>query len=256
MHLIAKAYSLKTNFHIITLSFFSLIICNLCAAQVPGNEKKVIIASKILAVNISVTTYDSAPEIEIKPFVYITDGQKMIENGTLDIIKELTIKGQIPKANYVFVSTIDAKTNEDKRNTYFFCNEKYMQFFEKELAPTIESQLSRKLKPKERSLIGISFGGLNAVYFSGKTELFQNYALLSPITYPCKEALSSIAFSENENLNIFISTGKNDAENYVGPLTQLYKSKGYTVENLETEGAHDFDNWNGQMEQVLNKLLK
>ena len=239
MHLIVKAYSLKTNFHIITLSFFSLIMCNLCAAQVPDNEKKVIIASKILAENISITTYDSAPEIEIKPFVYITDGQKMIENGTLDIIKELTIKGQIPKANYVFVSTIDAKTSQDKRNTYFFCNEKYMQFFEKELAPTIESQLSRKLKPKERSLIGISFGGLNAVYFSGKTE-----------------ALSSIAFSENENLNIFISTGKNDAENYVGPLTQLYKSKGYTVENLETEGAHDFNNWNGQMEQMLNKLLK
>ncbi len=56
-------------------------------------------------------------------------------------------------------------------------------------------------------------------------------------------------------MNIFISTGKNDAENYVVPLTQLYKSKDYHIENLKTEGAHDFENWNSQLEQVLNFML-
>jgi enterochelin esterase-like enzyme len=220
------------------------------------------IDSAILSEKISVTTYGAFQEGEVTSVIYITDGQKMIDNGALSKIKGLTAQGKIPDAYYVFVSTIDAVTKEDKRNTYFFCNDDYLRFFEEELIPRVEGSLSyfdtaqHKLyrTPANRSLVGISFGGLSAAYFSGKTTLFQNYALLSPITYPCKEALSSIAFSENKDLNIFISTGTNDAENYVGPLTQLYTSKGYRIENLNTEGTHDFENWNGQWEEVLNFL--
>ncbi|WP_299215617.1 alpha/beta hydrolase-fold protein [uncultured Dokdonia sp.] len=214
-------------------------------------KKSFVIDSKILSEKISITTYGIFPDDENIPIVYITDGQKMIENGALDRIKELTDQRKIPEAYYVFVSTIHPETNQDQRNTYFFCNDKYIRFFEEELIP-LEGSLS--LKVKQRSLIGISFGGLSAAYFSGKTTLFQNYALLSPITYPCKEALSAIAFSENKNLNIFISTGTHDAENYVGPLYQLYTSKGFHVKQIKTEGAHDFDNWNGQWEEVLNFL--
>lgn len=220
------------------------------------------IDSKILSEKISVTTYRTIQDVEPTSIVYITDGQKMIANGALDRIKQLTTRGKIPNAYYVFVSTIDPATNEDKRNTYFFCNNDYVRFFEEELIPRVEGSLSYldtaqyKLQgtPEQRSLVGISFGGLSAAYFSGKTDIFKNYALLSPITYPCKDALSSIAFSEKKDLNIFISTGKNDAENYVGSLIQLYTSKGYRIENLKTEGAHDFENWNSQLEEVLHFL--
>ncbi|GAA0873371.1 hypothetical protein GCM10009117_25180 [Gangjinia marincola] len=214
------------------------------------------INSNILSESISVTTYNAFSNDYISNIIYITDGQKMIDNGALDTIKTLTAKGKIPEATYVFVSTIDAQTKEDKRNTYFFCNADYIRFFEEELVPQIEGTLSRKRTPEQRSLIGISFGGLSAAYFTGKTDLFQNYALLSPITYPCDDALKAIAFSENKNLNILISTGKNDAENYVTPLTNLYKSKGYTVKNITTKGAHDFENWNHQLEEVLNFLIQ
>ncbi|GMN06459.1 hypothetical protein MTsPCn5_18480 [Croceitalea sp. MTPC5] len=212
------------------------------------------IDSDVLSESISITVYNAFSTDTVSDIIYITDGQKMIENGALDTIKALTKEEKIPKATYVFVSTIDARTKEDKRNTYFFCNADYIRFFEEELVPYIEAQLS--LKAENRSLIGISFGGLNAAYFSGKTDLFQNYALLSPITYPCNDALIAIAFSENKNLNILISTGKNDAENYVTPLTNLYKSKGYTVKNITTDGAHDFENWNHQLEEVLNFLIQ
>ncbi|MDO1501609.1 alpha/beta hydrolase-fold protein [Winogradskyella maritima] len=212
------------------------------------------IDSDILSESISVTTYNAISTDKVSNIVYITDGQKMIDNGALDTIRTLTQDGKIPKAKYVFVSTIDVRTKEDKRNTYFFCNTDYIRFFEEELVPLIEG--SPRLNSKYRSLIGISFGGLNASYFSGRTNLFQNYALLSPITYPCNDALTAIAFSENKNLNILISTGKNDAENYVTPLTNLYQSKGYTVKNVTTNGAHDFENWNHQLEDVLNFLIQ
>ncbi len=232
----------------VVISFLSLSQCE----QAIPIEESFVLDSQLLSEKISITTYGVSIDAINIPVVYMTDGRKMIENGTLNRIKELTKQGKIPNAYYVFVSTIDAVTNEDKRNTYFFCNDDYIRFFEEELIPHVEGSLS--LKIKQRSLIGISFGGLSAAYFSGKTDLFQNYALLSPITYPCKEALSSIAFSENEHLRIFISTGTNDAENYVEPLYQLYTSKGFRVKQIKTEGVHDFDNWNGQLEEVLNFL--
>ncbi len=220
--------------------------------QTHAIEESFILDSKVLFEKISVTTYGVTSDAENRPIVYLTDGQKMIENGALQSIKELTVQGKIPKAYYVFVSTIDPETKEDKRNSYFFCNDDYVRFFEEELVPHVEGSFAKVRTSKQRSLIGISFGGLNAAYFSAKTTLFQNYALLSPITYPCKNVLSAIAFAENKDLTIFISTGKNDAESYVGPLQKRYGSKNHTIRSLTTEGGHDFENWNGQWEIILN----
>ncbi len=241
------------------LSFIRISIVMITSASAnqcsPDNpvEQTFSLDSKILSEQISVVHYSFSTSKDI-PVIYITDGQKMIDNGALERIKTLTSEEKIPKAEYVFVSTIATETKEDKRNTYFFCNADYIRFFEEELVPRIEGAPSRKAK--NRSLIGISFGGLNAAYFSGKTDLFQNYALLSPITYPCDDALKAIAFSKNKNLNIIISTGKNDAEKYVTPLANLYTSKEYRVKNIITNGAHDFENWNGQLQEVLNTLLQ
>jgi|GEM_PF-5693729 len=219
------------------------------------SESHFTMESKILSETISITTYRNVVENGEGPILYFTDGQKMIDNGALDCIKKLTESKKIPGAHYVFISTVDPHTAVDKRNTYFFCNPDYLGFFEEELIPTVEGRLSLRPNPNERSLIGISFGGLNAAYFSGKTDLFKNYGLLSPITYPCKEALAAIAFSKNKDLRIFISTGTNDAESYVGPLYQLYTSKGYTVERMQTQGAHDFKNWNRQLETLISFLI-
>ncbi|WP_299216118.1 hypothetical protein [uncultured Aquimarina sp.] len=83
-------------------------------------EKSFIVDSKILSEKISVTTYNVSPDDENIAVVYVTDGQKMIENGALERIKLLTLQKKIPEAYYVFVSTIDVITDVDKRNTYFF----------------------------------------------------------------------------------------------------------------------------------------
>jgi len=214
------------------------------------------ITSKVLGETIRVVTYNTDKDLAHKPIIYITDGQKMIDNGALERIKQLTTANKIPDAYYVFVSTIDEVTHEDKRDTYFFCNADYVQFFEEELIPRVEGPLSRKGNSSHRSLVGISFGGLNAAYFSGKTALFQNYALLSPITYPCDGAIKAIVFSGNKNLRIILTTGTNDAENYISALYHTYASKGYEVEKFSTKGSHDFENWNGQLERVLNFLNK
>ncbi len=228
-----------------------LLICLTSLAQ----EQSTILTSKQLSKNITIITYDTDSSNKNKPMVYVTDGKKFIKNGSLNIIKKLSKEEKIPKAFYVFVSTIDPKTGKDNRNNYFFNNPKYLAFFEEELLPTIEKSIGQTFNPEDRSLIGISFGGLNGAYFSAKSSAFKNFGLLSPVIYPKKEELmKAITFSKNKDLNIFLSTGTNDAESYFKDLKAIYTSKNYVIKTLETKGGHDFKNWNGQLETLFNFL--
>gem|GEM_PF-5382223 len=114
--------------------------------------------------------------------VYITDGQKMIDNGAWAVIDSLIQENRKLDATYVFISTIDDVSGEDYREEYFFCND-----------------ISEK--------------------------------------------------------RIFFSTGKNDAEAYLEPLRLFTENKVKDIKVLTTDGAHDFQNWNGQIQMLVPFLL-
>lgn len=185
--------------------------------------------------------------------VYVTDGRKFIENGLWAEIERLTTAGEVPVARYVFVSSIDAN-GTDHRNDDFFCNPDHLAFFNKELIPMVEAE--HPVAKTYRSLLGISFGGLNAAWFAAMDAPFANYGLLSPITYPRQEELNRrIAFGPSSGQRIFLSTGKQDAERYVDELLALYATKDFTLDTLRTGGAHDFANWRGQLQRILRFLI-
>lgn len=219
--------------------------------SISQNLNSTIIDSNVLNKQIEVLILDYTKN-NTGPIFYLTDGKKMIDNGAYARIDSLTLNNIIPKAKYVFVSSIDPNTKVDYRNEFFFCNPNYVRFFEEELILKIERANTAN---NERYLMGVSFGALNAAYFAAKTDIFNGYALLSPITYPCNSLNQTLAFSEFNNYKIYVSTGKADAEYYVETLYPLLKSKTEKIKFVKTEGGHDFDNWNRQMEQVLNTLL-
>lgn len=212
-----------------------------------------IIQSQVLHQSIRVI-HDSPHQIsEDAPMVYITDGEKMIHHGAFIHIQSLIKNQEISLAHFVFISTLDVENPQiDYREKYFFCNADYLRFFEQELIPQVETHLKVSMNAQKRLLLGLSFGGLNGAYFMAKSTLFQNYALLSPITYPCKNILSEIAFSENQALKVFLSTGTNDAERYLNPLAQVLQSKNYEVKVVKTSGGHTFENWQAQLKPCLN----
>ncbi len=231
------------------------ILLFLTQRYISAQQESIIVKSEFLPRDVKVITYDSDPNVQVKPIVYITDGEKFINNGSLQVIKDLTSEGKISKAYYVFVSTKDPEKDTDYRNEYFFTNPNYLSFFEEELIPEIEKDLL-DISSKKRSHVGISFGGLNAAFFSAKSTKFKNFGVLSPILYPRENVYQDITFSENSNLKIFLSTGKNDAEVYTDKLKRLYKSKDYKLMTIYTEGGHNFNNWNKQLEKMLNFFLQ
>ena len=229
----------------------------LCMMYVPRltNAQELIIQSKALAKPITVKVYNPVPQKDHEQIIYITDGQKALDYGTWDNLELLVKKKKIKPAIYVFVSTV--VNGEDLRNEFFFCNPRYLKFFEEELIPQVEQQIGQSYQPEDRALIGISFGGLNGAYFAARSTAFKSYGLLSPVTYPRQqEIIQKIANSENKDLTIFISSGTNDAEAYTGPLIRLFKRKDYFVKQHFTLGGHDFKNWNGQLKLMMNWLIK
>ena len=207
------------------------------------------LSSKILNDSIEILQYTHEKADSNTSTIYVLDGRKMLNNGFIDKVSALERGNHIPKFQYIFVSTLTGKNRaEDKRNQYFFCNPAYLKFFEKELIPFIEP----KGRSRKRYLLGVSFGGLCGAYFSTETDAFVGYALLSPITYPCTDLMNKMAFSSITNLTFFISTGTNDAESYSEPLAESLKTQGHQVEYLQTSGGHDFSNWMGQLDKVLN----
>ncbi len=182
---------------------------------------------------------------------YFTDGKKLLDYDFLDTLLVVEERLQIEPAHWIFISTIDPTTGIDHRNEYFFCNPDYLQFIDSIVIPAVEERLDVSSKPSDRSLIGLSFGGLNAAYFSASSQSFQNFALLSPVTYPCPTVERKILFSENADLRVWLSTGRNDAERYVETLAAAYRGKDFEIEILETDGGHDFANWRQQLAAVL-----
>ncbi|MEM7514482.1 MAG: alpha/beta hydrolase-fold protein, partial [Bacteroidota bacterium] len=186
---------------------FYLIIFLLFPTYLMSQHQNMILQSKFLQKPLEIDMYRLGEEAN--HMVFLTDGKKLLDHGALPILENLTEKGSIPPAYYVFVSTVHPETGEDHRNEYFFCNENYLYFFEEELIPKVEEKTSQSFSPNNRSLIGISFGGLSAAYFSAHSTAFKNYGLLSPITYPRKEVLQDITFSTQTDLRIYLSTGQN-----------------------------------------------
>lgn len=234
------------------LLVFFLLVCLSAKAQLDTVE----INSQHLGRTIRSYIWQAPGQSGKTPHIYATDGQKMIDYQMLERIEQLTKRGDIPKATYILVSTKDPVSGHDLRNKFFFCNPNYLLFFEEELIPAVEAQLQVKARPEDRSLIGISFGAMNAAYFTASAQpLFRNYALLSPITYPCSSLADLIVASPEVQQRVFLSTGKNDAEQYLRKLKNWFGNKGYELEILKTKGRHDFSNWNLQLRQVINFLL-
>ena len=234
---------------------FTILFYSFCLFVTDSLGQQLVVDSKILNTKTEIEIFQLGDLDGIESVIYFTDGEKLLQAGIKKRLAALFKAGKIPPAYVVFVSAVDLNDGVDRRNTYFFCNPDYLDFFENELLPQAERTIGKAFTPNERGLVGISFGGLNAAWFSAKSNSFIKYALLSPVTYPCKKVIEEITFSKNEDLKLFVSTGKNDAERYVKALVNIYETKGYEIQSISTQGGHDFENWASQLKLIFNFLF-
>ena len=214
-----------------------------------------LIESKVLGYPLQYRVYvPEGAEDKRLPVLFVTDGQWYIEPGGLpQVLDELAEEGSIEPALVVFVDSRDPKNpKQNRRNSQFFCNGDYADFFTDELIPSIDAQFATTARREDRVVLGMSFGGLNAACFGLlANDTFGGIAMQSPATHPVPQLHVTWRDMPKADLRIFLSTGTNrDNEASTRGLHRILEDKGYDMEYIEVDEGHNWRNWKPLLDDV------
>lgn len=189
------------------------------------------------------------------PTLYVTDGQSYIRNGRLhELMDRLIADGSIEPAVVVFIDNRDPYNyNVNRRNSQFFCNQDYIHFVAKELAPFIDSKFGTSTDRADRTILGLSFGGLNSACFGLYAhDSFRGIAMQSPAMHPVPDIFDSYASLEDADLKVFLSTGTNrDNEARTRAFKKILDDVGLEMHYVEVPYGHTWQNWQPLLDDIL-----
>lgn len=143
------------------------------------------------------------------PVIYINDGFKYINKGKMpQLVDSLITNNIIKPVAVVFLSPRDRVTKKNSRQELFLCNQKFVSFFTDELMPEIEKEYPVSNKKLDRSILGLSFGGLAAAYIAfNAPNSFKNIAMQSPAFHPCPIIYDFYLKKPKKDFKIYLSYG-------------------------------------------------
>ena len=234
-----------------------LLCCSGAAAFASGLGPNVRISSDVLGYDLQYRVYTpkGVEGDEKLAVLFVTDGPAYIQQGRVpQVLDRLIDSARIDPVVAVFV---DARDPDDlgvnRRNREFFCNEDYLSFYVSELIPAVERAYPVQNVREARSIVGVSFGGLNAACFGFMGyEFFSGIGMHSPAIHPVDNLLEAYQESPRLPLRIFLSTGypdDNTSENR--RFQRMLRDKGYDMEFVQINAGHDWDNWRRLIDDVL-----
>lgn len=189
------------------------------------------------------------------PTLYITDGWWYKEDGGLPgIARELMQTAQIQDIILVYVDAYDPDDQgNNRRNSQFLCKPKYVQFYKEELVPEVDEAFSTDASQDGRGMLGVSFGGLNSMYFGIHAhDTFGKIGIQSPAPHPCPDIYDEYENSDRLPIDIYLSTGTvNDKAKATRRLKRILEEKGYDFAYQEVPHGHTWANWTPLLDDVL-----
>lgn len=215
------------------------------------------ISSEMLGYDLQYRVYtpDNIEAAENLAVLFITDGPAYIQRGRVPkVLDRLIDSAEIDPVIAVFIDPRDPDDlRVNRRNQEFFCNVKYMSFYVSELIPAIERAYPVRKTRDARTILGVSFGGLNAACFGYLGyEYFSGIAMHSPAIHPVDNLLPAYEKASKLPLRIFLSTGyPNDNTSENRKFGKLLKEKGYDMKFVQIDAGHNWSNWKRLVDDVL-----
>jgi len=215
------------------------------------------ISSEALGYDLQYRVYlpEGVESLENLPVLYITDGPGYIKQGRVPrVLNRLIESEKIVPVVTVFVDAIDPDDSRvNRRNQQFFCNADYLKFYADELIPAIEAAYPVASDREKRTILGVSFGGLNAACFGLMGhETFSGIGMHSPANHPVPNLVPGYEKSPTLPLNIFLSTGyPNDNSRSNRKFRDVLQNKGYPLKYKQVSEGHNWDNWRPLIDDVL-----
>lgn len=190
------------------------------------------------------------------PTIYFTDGQWYLDHGkAIEVLEQEIELGHIEPVVAVFVDSRDpANLANNRRHQEFMCNQRYLDFYLKELIPKISSTFPVSSDRKRRVIAGVSFGGLNAACFGLRaSSVFAGIAMQSPASAKHVGLLDEEFKASSElPMTVFISAGtENDNTEAARKFRRTLVKKGHDVNYSEVPFGHDWSNWGPLIDDLL-----
>ncbi|TGV02137.1 alpha/beta hydrolase-fold protein [Flavivirga rizhaonensis] len=190
------------------------------------------------------------------PVIYINDGYSYIRKGRLaKTLDSLIVNNIIKPVAAIFLDPRDKNENwKNIRQELFLCNPHFVDFFTDELIPKIEKLYPVSNNRKDRTILGVSFGGLAASYLGDQVpHIFKNIAMQSPAFHTCPDIYKSYELKPKKDLKIYLSFGTGrDTEKQDIPMVNILKSKGYELKvDIIENGGHNWNIWKEQLDNIL-----
>jgi enterochelin esterase-like enzyme len=228
-------------------------------------------------------------DLQTLPVLYVLDGNDFVDDhmGALPtILDNLITDGRIKPVIVVFVDSREPDNPQANRREMEFLAQplEHAQFIADELIPTIDAAYQTDPRPEARTILGVSYGGLSAIYIAAsRTDIFQNIAAFSPslwvldnpeyLTDPRYVEGSQVMYAPVQAaticggdtaitcpslpMKVFLTAGVPDWD--VGDFSVLVKtleSQNYPLEYIRVNEEHTWSAWRGLSDEMLIFLVR
>lgn len=232
----------------------AIILLILSHSNLAFGVDELIIKSKHLGYNVRYWVYVPKNVTEKMPVLYVTDGRGYKANGLIRISASLVKENEIIPHIIVMVDAIDPDDQSiNHRNSQFLCNADYLNFYKEELIPTVTQHYNTLDTREQRGILGLSFGGLNAMYFGlHGSDTFGKIGIQSPAPHPCPSIYSDYENSDQLPIDIFLSTGtQQDKATESRKFKHILEAGGYEFKYIEVSEGHNWNNWQPLLDDIL-----
>ncbi len=237
------------------------------------------------AVNYWVYTPAGYETLDHLPVLYVLDGNDFVEPrmGAMPaVLDNLIADGTIPPVLAVFPDAREpGNPANNRREAEFLVHPaEHARFIAEELAPAIDRAYRTDPRPDARVIVGVSYGGLSAVYIAAtQSQVFHNLAAFSPALWALnvpqyladdaqragaqvmKQALDAVPACGAATgracpplpLRLFLTAGVpawdvGDLTGWVASLT----AESFPVQFDQVREGHTWSQWRGQTDEMLS----
>lgn len=183
--------------------------------------------------------------------LYAMDGSDYLNFSKINLVLDYMIhKGKIPRLVAILI-------DPHERTKEYTIYEPYYNYIVKELMPYVENKYVNNKDDIDRSVIGVSWGGLTSIYIAVNTPGKFSRVLSQSGSFWPKDWLifDMVSGAITPPIKFCLQTGTiQDTEEMNDAMVNLLKAKGYTVDYVKYAESHSWGNWKGHLNEGLIQL--
>lgn len=188
---------------------------------------------------------------KINNILYVLDGSDYVNFSKINLVLDYMIhKGEIPR----LVAVLADPHERTKEYTIY---KPYYEYITKELMPAVENRYMNYGDSFDRSVIGVSWGGLTSIYLAVNAPGKFNRVLSQSGSFWPKDwqIFDIIKEAVTPQIKFCLQTGTiQDTEEMNDAMFNLLEIKGYPVDYVKYAESHSWGNWKGHLNEGLREL--